>query len=66
MWKPNLRKLIDKLNPADDIHAWIEKRLKIFKLEMGVWVLELIQNITNKGIDGVQADMQAELDELEK
>lgn len=65
-WKPNLKKLIDKLNPVDDIHEWIEKRLAIFKLEMGIWMLEQFQSFTNHGIDGMQADMQKQLDELEK
>lgn len=58
--------LIEKLNPADDIHKWVENRLAIFKLEVMIQTLELVQNITNKGIDGVQADMQKQIDELEK
>lgn len=56
--------LIEKLNPADDIHKWVENRLKIFKLEMGIWFLEQMQNFANKGFDGMQADMQAEIDAL--
>jgi len=66
MFGLNFKKAIAKLNPVDDIHDWVEKRLAIFKLEMGIWTLEIIQNITNKGIDGVQADMKTQLDELEK
>lgn len=57
--------LVKKLNPADEIHDWVEKRLRIFKLEMGIWLLEQMQNFANKGFDGMQADMQKEIDELE-
>lgn len=66
MFGLNFKKAIAKLNPVDDIHDWVEKRLAIFKLEMGIWVLQLVQDITNKGIDGVQADMQKQVDALEK
>lgn len=57
--------LVKKLNPADDIRVWVEKRLKIFMLEVQINVLELMQNIIDKGIDGVQADMQKKIDDMD-
>lgn len=61
----DLKKIADKINPFDDIHAWVEKKIKIAGLRARAFGLREAAEITYKGMMARADELDKEANELE-